>query len=90
MSDLDKDLSDFAWILMGLELLLLLLSYFLKIGLISTYFKLTGYSELVNFLLKLCNIKHWIRSGMSEAWVTFGCSVRLPFSYIPLKWQNEN
>ena len=38
---------------------------FLKIGVISAYFKLPGYSELEKALLQLCNIKYAIRFQFS-------------------------
>ena len=41
------------------------LSSFLKIGVISEYFKLPGYSELDKALLQLCNIKYAIRYQFS-------------------------
>ena len=50
---------------MGLYLVLSVLSSFLKIGVISAYFKLAGYSEHDKALLKLCNIKYAIRSQFS-------------------------
>ena len=51
----------------------------MKIGVISAYFKLAGYSEHDKALLKLCNIKYAVRSqfslitltGISEAWEAF-------------------
>ena len=64
---------------MGLKLVLTVLSSFLKIGVISAYVELAGYSELDKALLKLYNIKHAIRSrfylitltGIFEAWEAF-------------------
>ena len=50
---------------MVLWLVLLVLSSFLKIGVISAYYKLVVYSELDNALLKLCNIKYAVRSRFS-------------------------
>ena len=52
----------FGRIPMGLKLVLTVLSSFLKIGAISAYVELAGYSELDKALLKLYNIKHAIRS----------------------------
>ena len=50
---------------MGLQLILSVLSSFLKIGVISAYFKVAGYSELDKALLQLCNIKYANRSRFS-------------------------
>ena len=69
----------FGRILMCPWLVLSVLSFFVKIGLISACFRLAGYSELDKALLKPCNIKYAIRSrssliiltGISEAWEAF-------------------
>ena len=58
----------------------------MKIGLISTYFKLAGCSELDKALLKLCNIKYTIRSRFSLIILT-GIS---PVGVYLLKVNNEN
>ena len=50
---------------MCLQLILSALSSFLKIDVISAYFKLPGYSELDKALLQLCNIKYAIRYQVS-------------------------
>ena len=95
ISCFNMDKSDFTWSahrfckrrLMVLWLVLLVLSSFLKIGVISAYYKLVVYSELDNALLKLCNIKYAVRSRFSliiliemlKVWEAFYHSVKPPF-----------